>query len=368
MMNQEPMRESKPIDAALRKYLDEGAPPLTPLLDLTDAYLVKMRRALIVLALKSRSTIQGLPNGVKTQEVMISPRQPGRIYTPPEAGSPPPLLVYVHGGGWVVGSIETHDPFCRLLSEAAGAIILSTEYRLAPENPYPAALEDVLAAYQWAATHAASFGADPQRLLLGGDSAGGNLAAVIANRISSTGEAVKPEGLMLLYPATDHPDGGHVSYSENATGYGLDADLMKWFWRQYAPTGSPDDPNIYPLRLETMPALPRTLIATAEYDPLRDEGIAYAEKLKKAGVEVTHLHAPDMHHNFPVHPGTVARFPQSVATLHQFARWMRPELKRDTAIDEPMLYCPVCNARLASHQCKLKCERCGYFMSCADYY
>jgi acetyl esterase len=263
MMDQESMRERKPIDAALRKYLAEAAPPLSPSLDLTDAQLVKMRRALIIQALKSRSTIRGLPNGVKTHDVMISPQQPGRIYTPPEGGSSLPLLVYVHGGGWVVGSIETHDPFCRLLSQAAGVIILSAEYHLAPENPYPAALEDVLAAYQWAAIHAASFGADPQRLLLGGDSAGGNLAAVIANRISSTGEAVEPEGLMLLYPATDHPDGGHASYSENATGYGLDADLMRWFWKQYARSAVPTDPHIFPLRLETMPALPRTLIATA---------------------------------------------------------------------------------------------------------
>jgi hypothetical protein len=186
----------------------------------------------------------------------------------------------------VVGSIETHDPFCRLLGEAAGVIVLSVEYRLAPEHPFPAGLNDVLAGYRWAATYAESFGGDPKRLLLGGDSAGANLAAVTANHICGTEEAAPPRGLMLLYPVTDHPSAYHGSYTENATGYGLDASLMLWFWQQYARDVSPDDPKISPLCLENVPALPPILVATAEYDPLRDEGIAYAEKLARGGIAV----------------------------------------------------------------------------------
>jgi acetyl esterase len=226
-----------------------------------------------------------------------------------------------------VGSVETHDPFCRLLSEAADIIVLSVEFRRAPENPFPAALDDMLAAYRWAAAHTESFGADTKRLMLGGDSAGGNLAAVAANRICATNEIVHPAGLMLLYPVTDHPSANHVSYTENATGYGLEASVMRFFWQQYASGVSPDDTNISPLRLATVPSLPPTLVATAEYDPLRDDGIAYAKKLAKAGIAVTHMHAADMHHNFPVHPGTVARFRQSVAALDEFAQWIRETVK-----------------------------------------
>lgn len=277
-------------------------------------------------ALESRAAIAGLPNGAEARNVKITETLAGRLYLPADGREPRPALVYLHGGGWVVGSIATHDPFCRLLCEEAGVAILSVEYRLAPEAPFPAGLEDALTAFRWAARNAATFGADPDRLALGGDSAGANLAAVAANRLCAGAEAVSVRALLLLYPVADHPSGGHASYGENGAGYGLDANLMRWFWAQYAPNSSPDDPNISPLRLTALPKLPPTLVATAEYDPLRDEGIAYAQKLEASGAAVTHLHAPDMHHNFAVHPGTVARFPQSVAALADFARWLKASL------------------------------------------
>jgi acetyl esterase len=321
-MHHHSMRERKPIDAALRRYLDAIAPAVSAP-QMGDEERATRGRTLMMQAREDRGGIPGLPNRVEIRDGAISAELTCRLYTPPGGTLPLPLLVYAHGGGWVLGSIETHDPFCRLLSEAAGMIILSVEYRLAPEHPFPAALDDVLAAYQWTAAHARELGADAQRLFLGGDSAGGNLAAVIANRICAEGEAVKPAGLMLLYPVTDHPGAEHASYDENGIDYGLDAERMHWFWQQYAADVPENDPRISPLRLQTVPALPPTLVATAEYDPLRDEGIAYAEKLKLAAVPVTHLHAPDMHHNFAVHPGTVARFPQSIAALHEFAAWLK---------------------------------------------
>ena len=320
------MRNRRPIDPALRNYLDSLAPaPIQPNADNLEQ--ARFRRSLMLQALASRNTIPGLPNRVTTRDLAISPELTARLYTPPEPASPLPVLIYAHGGGWVCGSIETHDPFCRLLCEAAGILILSVEFRLAPEHPFPAAPEDMLAAYRWTQAHARSFGGNPERLLLGGDSAGANLAAVTATTISVSGESTPPAALLLLYPVMDHPSAGHPSYQENTTGYGLSAELMTWFWDQYSPHVPPADPRISPLRLSDLPALPPTLIATAEYDPLRDEGIAYAEKLAHAGIAVTHLHAPDMHHNFPVHPGTVARFPQSIAALEEFAAWLRTTLQ-----------------------------------------
>lgn len=318
------IRETMPMDAELRRYLD-GVSAAGPVLEgASSAERVRMRRALMMNALEGRGgAIPGLPNGVATRDLSIADGLTGRLYIPPDAPEPLPVLVYLHGGGWAAGSVETHDPFCRLLCEAAHLIVLAVEYRLAPEHPFPASLEDTLTAFRWAAENAAIFGADAQRLALGGDSAGANLAAVAANRICVAGEAVRPAALMLLYPVMDHPSAGHDSYRERGTGCGLEASLMEWFWDLYLAGAAPDNPEISPLRRKLLPALPPTLVATAEYDPLRDEGVKYAQKLAAAGVKVTHLHAEDMHHNFPVHPGTVMRFPQSVAALQEFAEWLK---------------------------------------------
>jgi acetyl esterase len=319
------MQERKPMDAALRSFLNAQAAAAGPM-PASDAELVSARRMLIVRALESRSSIPGLPNKVEARDIAISGALSGRLYTPARSTERLPVLVYLHGGGWVAGSVATHDPFCRLLSEAAGVIIASVEYRRAPEHPHPAALEDALAAVHWAANNAEQWGGDAARLALGGDSSGGHLAAVTANRLCATREGPALRGLLLLYPVTDHPSANHLSYTENATGYGLEAKLMRWFWEQYARGFSPDDPNVSPMRLHNVPPLPPTMVATAEYDLLRDDGIAYAEKLSAAGVAVTQLHAPDMHHNFPVHPATVARFPQSDSALTRIAGWLRATL------------------------------------------
>jgi acetyl esterase len=322
------MRERKPIDQALRRFLDEQAADSGVPGEMTDEARTRMLRQRMVRALESRTSIPGLPNQVEMRQLEIASGLFARLYTPPAAEGPLPVLVYLHGGGWVAGSVATHDPFCRLLSGAAGVIIASIEYRMAPEHPYPAAVDDTLTAVKWAHHHGKESGGDVNRVALGGDSAGANLAAVAANRLCATDQKHPLHALLLLYPITDSPEAGHGSYLENATGYGLEANMMRWYWQQYASGLSPGDPGVSPLQLHKLPALPPTLLATAEYDVLRDEGLAYVKKLLAAGVAVTHLHAPDMHHNFPVHPGTVARFPQSNAALIHIAGWLRTTLTR----------------------------------------
>jgi len=326
-MTEDSIKEPTPMDPELRGYLDNLDSNAPNLDGATNAERVRMGRAMMMKALEDRGAIPGLPNGVEARDLTVARALNARLYTPPDAKPPSPVLIYLHGGGWVIGSVETHDPFCRLLCAAAGALILSVEYRLAPEHPYPAALEDTLAAYSWAAKHVPAFGGDARRLALGGDSAGANLAAVAANRICAQGELAPPAALMLLYPVVDHPSAGHASYRERGTGCGLDASRMEWFWDLYAAGVSPENPEISPLRIDVLPALPPSLVATAEYDPLRDEGVKYAKRLRAAGNAVTHMHARDMHHNFPVHPGTVMRFPQSVNALKEFAAWLRATMK-----------------------------------------
>jgi acetyl esterase len=320
------MSEREPIDPALRHFLDEQAASAGPAVAMSDQERTAMARARLVKALQSRTAIPGLPNQVHTRDLAITADLTGRLYTPRAAVGPLPILVYFHGGGWAAGSIATHDPFCRLLCEAANLLIVSIEYRLSPEHPHPAAFEDALTAVHWTRDNAAQYGGDPTRLAVGGDSAGGHLAAITANRLCAQGQPLAAQ--LLLFPVTDHPSANHLSWSDNATGYGLEATLMRWFWDQYAPAMAPNDTDLSPLRLPTVPSLPPTLVATAEYDVLRDEGIAYAEKLRAAGVAVTHLHAPDMHHNFAVHPATVERFPQSQATLTKIAAWLAANLSR----------------------------------------
>ena len=325
------MPQRQPLDPNLRALLDEAAANAPDLTQLADPERVKASRAGLIDALKSRETIPGLPNNVQSRDLTIANDRPARLYHLPHPSSPAkPLLVYLHGGGWVAGSLETHDPFCRLLAYAAALPILAVDYRQPPEHPFPAALEDTLAAFHWAAEHANELGVHPAHIALGGDSAGGNLAAVATNILAATPHAPQPCAQLLLYPVTDHPSANHPSYEENATGVGLTAEGMRWYWRQYAPNADPDadpdDPALSPLRLDPLPPLPPTLITTAEYDVLRDEGRAYAEKLQHAGTPTTHLHAPDMIHNFPISPLVVNRLPQAETTLNAIAGWLRATL------------------------------------------
>lgn len=221
---------------------------------------------------------------------------PIRIYTP-EGPGPHPVLVYFHGGGWVIGDLDTHDGPCRSLARGASTLVVSVEYRLAPENPFPAAPDDCYAATVWVADNAQKLGGDANRLAVGGDSAGGNLAAVTSLMAQKRGGPSLCHQL-LIYPVTDHAF-GTPSYSENADGYFLTLDLMKWFWDKYLPDASAgENPLASPLRAQDLSGLPPATVMTAEFDPLRDEGERYARRLTDAGVETKRIRYDGLFHGF----------------------------------------------------------------------
>ncbi|WP_353227337.1 chloramphenicol hydrolase [Novosphingobium sp.] len=221
-----------------------------------------------------------------------------RLYVPADAGENPPLLVYYHGGGWVVGTIDTHDGTCRAIARASGAAVLSVGYRLAPEAPFPASLDDCHDALVWAHDHAADLGIDATRLAVAGDSAGGNLAAAVAIRVRDHGGPALRHQL-LIYPVTD-TDFTRASYGENGAGnYFLSTAMMEWFWQQYIgdlAQGHVDGATV--LHTGDLAGLPSATVIMAEYDPLRDEGVAYAERLSAAGNPVHAEVAPGMIHGF----------------------------------------------------------------------
>lgn len=221
---------------------------------------------------------------------------PVRVYTP-RSSAPFPALVFFHGGGWVIGDIETHDALCRALANAAGAVVVSVDYRLAPEHRYPAAVEDAYAAAVWTREHAAELSADREKVCVGGDSAGGNLAAVVALMARDRG-APSFACQLLLYPVTDH-DFETASYRENAEGYFLTREDMMWFWEHYLSDESQGaEAYASPLRAKDFSGLPPALVVTAEYDPLRDEGEEYARRLEAAGVRARLLRYDGMIHGF----------------------------------------------------------------------
>jgi acetyl esterase len=211
---------------------------------------------------------------------------PVRVYVPAAEPGPRPVLVYFHGGGWVIGDLETHDATVRALAAASGVTIVSVDYRLAPEHPFPAAIDDCMAAVRWVAepSTAAELAIDPSRMAVGGDSAGGNLAAVVAQQLRDTGPPLRFQ--LLVYPATDMHF-SHSSIDENADGYFLTKADMTWFRGHYCCDEDWSDPRMSPLLAtdEAVRGVAPALVITAEYDPLRDEGEAYVAKLQAAGVD-----------------------------------------------------------------------------------
>jgi acetyl esterase len=238
---------------------------------------------------------------------------PGRLYVPDGAPAAGPLLVFLHGGGWVVGDLETHDPACRFLAERAGVRVLAIDYRLAPEHPFPAAYDDSLAAYRWAVEHADELGADPARLAVGGDSAGGTLAAAVA--IAAAREGLPLAFQLLVYPGTDMR-GGTESRALFNEGLVLDQKFMDVAKHSYLPRAEDvTDPRASPLLADLPDGLAPAYVATAGFDPLRDEGEAYARRLADAGVTVELRRFPDQVHGFLQMVGVGRTAPAAVAEV-----------------------------------------------------
>ncbi|WP_293853576.1 alpha/beta hydrolase [uncultured Alsobacter sp.] len=244
---------------------------------------------------------------------------PLRVYRP-DAGHGHPVTVFFHGSGFVICSLDTHDDMCRQICRGSGHVVVSVDYRLAPEHPFPAAPRDCLAAVQWVAANALTFGGDPARLAVCGDSAGGCLATVVARQCRDAG-GPRIAAQALIYPVTDHYSASHDSYAERGSGYGMTEGDMRWFWNHYCPDPAQGaDPVASPLRAGDLAGLPPTYLVTAEYDVLRDEGRLYAGKLTEDGVPVTTRHYDDVNHGYLHWVGIV---PTATRTMDELTLWLR---------------------------------------------
>jgi acetyl esterase len=303
-----------PVDPQIQALLDlRNALPQLHTLTVAEARLQMAARAMPGLRIPEVARVmnrdmQG-PNG----------SLPLRIYTPFGTG-PFPLMVFFHGSGFVVASLDTHDAMCRNLCEGAGCVVVSVDYRLAPEHKFPAAPDDCLAATRWAVANAGAIGADPGRVVVAGDSAGGNLAAVTALRARDEGGPVLL-GQLLIYPVTDYHTPGTPSMAENAEGYGLTRKDMEWFWGHYlANPADADNPHACPLRAKDLGRLPPALVMTAEYDPLRDEGELYGRAMQSVGVPTRIERWEGVNHGFFFFVGVVDK---SGAAMEQSCAWLR---------------------------------------------
>jgi len=263
------------------------------------------------------AALAGLGEDVRVRDTEIA-GVPVRVYTP-HGVDDAPALVYFHGGGWVIGSVRTHDRPCRALCARVGCRVVSVEYRLAPEHRFPAAVEDC-----WAVTESLLAGQQP--VAVGGDSAGGNLAAVVALRARERRLPLRLQ--MLIYPVTDC-DLDRPSYLACATGYGLTRDAMRWFWEQYMGDIRWDHPEAAPLRAPSLAGAAPALVMICQYDPLRDEGAACAERLRQSGVAVELIEQQGMIHGFFRQAAVIDRailaYDQCAAALRRaFARPIRP--------------------------------------------
>jgi acetyl esterase len=245
-----------------------------------------------------------------------------RVYAPPGEG-PFGIVVFFHGSGFVVLDLDTHDEICRHLCAGAGCVVVSVDYRLAPEDRFPAAPDDCLAATRWVAAHAADLGGDAKRIAVAGDSAGGCLAAVTALCIRDEG-GPPLRAQLLWYPVTDYPDPLTATHVQFADGYGLTLNVLRWYWRNYLEdTASASDPRASPLRAASFARLPPALVQTAEYDVLRDEGERYVGKLREAGGQAQLTRCTSLNHGFLKYLDIL---PEADAAMAEANAWLRARL------------------------------------------
>lgn len=228
---------------------------------------------------------------------------PVRIYWPQDpSGAPLAALVFFHGGGWVICDLDSHDPTCRAIANSVGCVVVSVDYRLAPEHKFPAAAEDAYAATLWVTANATDLGVDPTRIAVGGDSAGGNLTAAVTLMARDRAAPERAPGIvfqLMVYPVTDITSLDTASYRENGVGYFLTTTSMDWYRHQYlADLSDASHPYASPLQAADLTGLPPALVITAEHDPLRDEGEAYAARLREAGVPATATRYDGVFHGF----------------------------------------------------------------------
>jgi acetyl esterase len=272
-------------DEQLAAYVANAAPVLGSL-DVTE-----LREGI---AQRARERPRG-PEMLTVRELRIG-ELPVRLYRPVPGRTP--LVVYLHGGGWTIGSLESHDRICRRLADGSGAAVLAIDYRLAPEHPWPASVDDTVAALRWVASAPTELGEPPTAVGVAGDSAGGTLAALACLRLRDEYPAAVPDLQVLLYANTDLT-GAQPSMREKAAGWGLDADAIRFFNSQWVPDRARwSDPGVSPLSAPDLSGLPAALIVTAEHDPLRDESEAYARRLRDAGVDVELRREPGLIHSF----------------------------------------------------------------------
>jgi acetyl esterase len=247
---------------------------------------------------------------------------PARVYAPSAARTPRPVVAYFHGGGWVQGDLETHHGLCARLAKHADVLVVAVDYRLAPEHKFPAAVEDCVAAYRWLRTRGREVGADSTRVAVAGDSAGGNLSAVVSQQAAAHG-APAPNCQALVYPAVDFSLESD-SHRDLAEGHVIPRDRILWYAQQYL-RGEADkaDLRASPLRAPDLTGQPPTLIVTAGFDPLRDEGQMYGERLRAAGVEVVHREYPGQIHAFV---SLTKAIPQGMACTLEVAEYLRRRL------------------------------------------
>ena len=288
-------------DAQMKAVLDElasfNAPPIEKLSPMNARNSPTVTNAVMgLLAKRGKAAVEMV--GDISHQLIPGPGGDllARIYKPRGKG-PFPVLVYFHGGGWVIATIDTYDSSCRALANAANCMVVSVAYRQAPENKFPAAAEDAYAATQWVMSNAAQLNGDPKRVAVGGESAGGNLAAVTC-LMARDKKGLMPVHQMLIYPVTNYAF-DTPSYQENANAKPLNRAMMMWFWNHYLKSAA-DGSNPYasPLRAENFRNLPPATVITAEIDPLRSEGQAYAQQLQKAGVSVKATNYNGVTHEF----------------------------------------------------------------------